>query len=302
MVSKKPQLSRREILGGAIAGFALLAKPGIVRASSLNHNDIFNRQANGKKKAALALNMDLSNSMSREEMLAQRDGTANAFRHINVRDAVLREGVDIITGEPTQGITACVTSFGDKAKSVLDWAVLETEQDMAVFADHLEKRDDLVYAWGKTNIIASLIAAREKMVECPHQRSKDVCDISGDGFHNAEESKGAYMQSRLSGHHEETRHAMNLKQEVALCAEKGMLVNCFAMIDGQDDPVTVYGSEGTSQVFDLEPYMKTFLQSPRGVKALMWEGGFTMSVSKRSENFKHAYTTGIRRKLIREIG
>jgi hypothetical protein len=125
----------------------------------------------------LVLAVDTSRSMDLEEARVQRDGYIAAIRHKEFIDAV-RNG---LTGR------IAISYFewaGDVVQgSVIDWQIIENEQDANDFADKLAARP--VAMQRRTSISAAIVQGASMLVSSPHAAMRKVIDVSGDGPNNS---------------------------------------------------------------------------------------------------------------------
>lgn len=308
-MTQQATMPRRHFLklaGGAAT--ALLGTPAVIHAQSLSRNDIWTKQPTTVLKSAVTLCLDTSSSMKEDEPYIQRDGTAAAISHASIRHII--KTPDHYTGH--RGVAVCAIAFNNKADVIGPpvsysylassspqerfqgrWAVLETDDDVDQFANFIMERVP-VHTVGGTNIIDALEHSHIMHKVMPHKCAKMVCDISGDGGQSPTHGvpDGAYANAQ-------TQYAHLLRGKSLSLAEAGILVNCFAMTAKQDKP----GPIGMNQQLidmDLRTYYETFLQSPPEIKALEYQGGFTIDVSK-GKNLREAYPIGMIRKMSREF-
>lgn len=125
----------------------------------------------------LVLAVDTSRSMDTEEALIQREGYVSALKHKEFIDAVKTGLTGRIAisyfewaGEVVQG-------------SVIDWQIIENEQDAIAFADRLEARP--VEMQRRTSISAAIAQGATMLVSGPYHGMRKVIDVSGDGPNNS---------------------------------------------------------------------------------------------------------------------
>ena len=108
--------TRRAFMAGGIAtmGTAVCA-PTILNAQSLSHNDIWTKQPTAETlRSAVVTGLDDSSSMKGDEPLIQREGTAQAIEHPNLRYVVNNR-----TAEGHGGVAVCCVKFNDRAQSYI---------------------------------------------------------------------------------------------------------------------------------------------------------------------------------------
>ncbi|AYD03876.1 DUF1194 domain-containing protein [Neorhizobium sp. NCHU2750] len=134
-------------------------------------------QADNEVDVQLVLAVDTSRSMDSEEAQIQREGYVSALKHKEFIDAVK----DGLTGK------IAISYFewaGDVVPgSVIDWQVIENEQDAIAFADKLEARP--LEMQRRTSISAAIAQGAAMLVSGPYHGIRKVIDISGDGPNNS---------------------------------------------------------------------------------------------------------------------
>ncbi len=125
----------------------------------------------------LVLAVDTSRSMDYEEARIQREGYVSAIKH--------REFIDAVKGGLTGRIAISYFEWaGDVVQgSVIDWHVIENEQDAIDFADKLAARP--VEMQRRTSISAAIAKGATMLVSGPYHGMRQVIDVSGDGPNNS---------------------------------------------------------------------------------------------------------------------
>ncbi|MGO4115368.1 DUF1194 domain-containing protein [Rhizobium ruizarguesonis] len=126
---------------------------------------------------ALVLAVDTSRSMDFEEIGIQREGYVEALKHKEFIDAVK----DGLTGR-------IAISYFEWAgyvvqDSVIDWQVIETEEDAIAFAGKLEARP--IATQRRTSISTAIAQGASMIVSSPFRSRRQVIDVSGDGPNNS---------------------------------------------------------------------------------------------------------------------
>lgn len=135
------------------------------------------QQAGGEVDVELVLAVDTSRSMDYEEARIQRQGYLDALRH--------KEFIEAVRGGLVGRIAISYFEWaGDIVPgSVVDWTVIETEQDAAAFAAKLEARP--IDTQRRTSISAAIAQGATMIVSGPYRGMRQVIDVSGDGPNNA---------------------------------------------------------------------------------------------------------------------
>ena len=133
----------------------------------------------GEVDVELVLAVDTSRSMDYEEVRIQREGYVEALRHKEFIDAV-RNGLN----------GRIAISYFEWAgyvvpDSMIDWHVIETEQDALDFADKLEARP--IATQRRTSISAAIDQGVLMIATSPYEGTREVIDVSGDGPNNSGE-------------------------------------------------------------------------------------------------------------------
>ncbi|MBY5400709.1 DUF1194 domain-containing protein [Rhizobium sp. WSM1274] len=135
-------------------------------------------QAEGSEvDVALVLAVDTSRSMDFEEIGIQREGYVEALKH--------KEFIDAVKGGLTGRIAISYFEWAGYVvqDSVIDWQVIETEEDAIAFAGKLEARP--IATQRRTSISTAIAQGASMIVSSPFQSRRQVIDVSGDGPNNS---------------------------------------------------------------------------------------------------------------------
>ncbi len=126
----------------------------------------------------LLLSWDVSPSMSEAEYVIQRQGTAQAFRHPRVKNAI-----SISRG----GVAVALQQWAGPEEQILSvpWVILRSGRDAEAFATLVERTEHPFGALTGTAIGNSLKDARSHLARGPAGCARTVIDVSGDGATNA---------------------------------------------------------------------------------------------------------------------
>lgn len=131
----------------------------------------------GEVDVELVLAVDTSRSMDYEEVRVQREGYVEALKHKEFIDAV-RTG---LTGR----IAISYFEWAGEVVpgSVIDWQIIENQQDANAFADKLEARP--INTQRRTSISAAIAQGATMIVANSYRGMRQVIDVSGDGPNNS---------------------------------------------------------------------------------------------------------------------
>ncbi|MDV4157800.1 MULTISPECIES: DUF1194 domain-containing protein [Rhizobium] len=135
-------------------------------------------QAGGSEvDVTLVLAVDTSRSMDFEEIGIQREGYVEALKH--------KEFIDAVKGGLTGRIAISYFEWAGYVvqDSVIDWQVIETEEDAIAFADKLEARP--IATQRRTSISTAIAQGASMIVSSPFPSRRQVIDVSGDGPNNS---------------------------------------------------------------------------------------------------------------------
>ncbi|RXT23972.1 hypothetical protein B5P46_18765 [Rhizobium leguminosarum] len=133
--------------------------------------------AGSEVDVTLVLAVDTSRSMDFEEIGIQREGYVEALKH--------KEFIDAVKGGLTGRIAISYFEWAGYVvqDSVIDWQVIETEEDAIAFADKLEARP--IATQRRTSISTAIAQGASMIVSSPFQSRRQVIDVSGDGPNNS---------------------------------------------------------------------------------------------------------------------
>lgn len=125
---------------------------------------------------ALVLAIDVSRSMSREELAIQRKGYAEAIAS--------REVLRAIDYGPHGRIGLAIFEWaGDfHAQELLPWTIIESEADAQAVAARLLEGES--FGQSRTSISGALLRGMALLEAVPYQAERLVIDVSGDGPNN----------------------------------------------------------------------------------------------------------------------
>lgn len=131
----------------------------------------------GDVDVELVLAVDTSRSMDFEEIRIQREGYVEALRH--------REFINAVKDGLTGRIAISYFEWAGYVvpDSVIDWQLIETEQDAIDFAGKLEARP--IGTQRRTSISTAIAQGAAMLVSSPYHGMRQVIDISGDGTNNS---------------------------------------------------------------------------------------------------------------------
>jgi hypothetical protein len=132
--------------------------------------------ARGEVDVALVLAVDVSRSMSSEELQIQRRGYAAAISSPEVVRAI---------GMGVHGRIALMMfewANDGHAREIVPWSVVETQADARGFAEMVLA--DQTYGQRRTSISGAIRHASALLAEVPFSADRLVIDISGDGPNN----------------------------------------------------------------------------------------------------------------------
>jgi hypothetical protein len=131
----------------------------------------------GEVDVELVLAVDTSRSMDYEEVRVQREGYVEALKHKEFIAAVK-------TGLTGRIAISYFEWAGDVVpESVIDWTVIENEQDAINFAAKLEARP--INTQRRTSISAAIAQGATMIVANSYRGMRQVIDVSGDGPNNS---------------------------------------------------------------------------------------------------------------------
>lgn len=131
----------------------------------------------GEVDVELVLAVDTSRSMDYEEVRIQREGYVEALKHKEFIEAVKSGLIGKIAISYFEWAGDIVPG------SVMDWTVIESEQDAIRFAERLEARP--IETQRRTSISAAIAQGAVMIVSNPYRGMRQVIDVSGDGPNNS---------------------------------------------------------------------------------------------------------------------
>lgn len=135
---------------------------------------------------ALVLLMDASLSISPEDWLKQRDGTAQALSNETV--------VQVVERMPG-GLALTVIAFDHTTSVILPWRIVRNGEDVRNTAAQLRAVERILY--GQTHIGNAINVALNEIEQAPCEPEDSVIDISTDGL-NGPESITAARERAIS--------------------------------------------------------------------------------------------------------
>jgi hypothetical protein len=125
----------------------------------------------------LVLAVDVSGSVNETRFELQKQGYAQAFRHPRVLKA--------IQSGPNSRIAVTMVQWTGPALQVqvTPWVVIKDEQSMLGFAAAIDAEPRRLFSGG-TSISGAIDYSARLLADCPHQSSRSVIDVSGDGGNN----------------------------------------------------------------------------------------------------------------------
>ena len=137
-------------------------------------------EAGANCRLALALAFDVSASVDQREYRLMMEGTAQALRDPQVREAVL-------SGSPV-ALSAYVWAGRREQAIAVDWRMLESEADIAEFADRLagfpRPTGDPLRTWGGRTGVGAALAAGGRLLQRAPVCDEQTIDLAGDGINN----------------------------------------------------------------------------------------------------------------------
>ncbi len=126
---------------------------------------------------ALVLAVDVSRSIDEDEARLQREGYRSAIADPKV--------VEAIRGGMLGSISLCYIEWAgiEYQRTVIPWTRIATQGDADGWAATLAQAPRASLSW--TSISGAIEASRRAMGECPHEATRKVIDVSGDGVNNS---------------------------------------------------------------------------------------------------------------------
>ncbi len=155
----------------------MLTTLAVLMALSAPIATMTSQSSGGEVDVELVLAVDTSRSMDYEEVRIQRQGYVEAIQHPEFIQAVK-------TGLIGKIAISYFEWAGDIVpNSVIDWQVIETEQDALEFARQLEDRS--IDTQRRTSISAAIAKGATMLLANSYHGTRQVIDISGDGPNNS---------------------------------------------------------------------------------------------------------------------
>jgi hypothetical protein len=126
---------------------------------------------------ALVLAVDVSRSIDEDEARLQREGYRSAITDPRV--------VEAIRGGMLGGISLCYIEWAgiEYQRTVIPWTRIGAQRDADAWAETLAQSPRASLSW--TSISGAIEASRRAMADCPHEATRKVIDVSGDGVNNS---------------------------------------------------------------------------------------------------------------------
>jgi hypothetical protein len=153
-------MRRRTLL--AAAGSAAIAYPA---------------RADEPVDVALVLAVDVSRSIDEDEARLQREGYRTAVSDPRV--------VEAVRGGMLGSIAVCYIEWAgiEYQRTVIPWTRIAAQRDADGWAATLAQAPRASLSW--TSISGAIEASRRALAECPHEATRKVIDVSGDGVNNS---------------------------------------------------------------------------------------------------------------------
>ncbi|MEP1931009.1 MAG: DUF1194 domain-containing protein [Roseibium sp.] len=133
-------------------------------------------RSNQSVDVALVLAVDVSRSMSPEELLLQRKGYAAAISSPEVVRAIE------LGAHGRIALTIFEWANVGHKREIAGWAIIETQQDADVFATRILETES--FGQRRTSISGAIRHASRLFQKLPFKAERHVIDISGDGPNN----------------------------------------------------------------------------------------------------------------------
>jgi hypothetical protein len=126
---------------------------------------------------ALVLAVDVSRSIDEDEARLQREGYRAAVSDPRV--------VEAIRGGMLGAVAVAYVEWAgiEYQRLVIPWTRIARQQDADGWASALEQAPRASLSW--TSVSGAIDHARRVMAECPHEATRRVIDVSGDGVNNS---------------------------------------------------------------------------------------------------------------------
>lgn len=149
----------------------------IAAAGAASFGRIAPARADEPVDVALVLAVDVSRSIDEDEARLQREGYRSAITDPKV--------VEAIRGGMLGSVALCYIEWAgiEYQRTVIPWTRIATQGDADGWAATLAQAPRASLSW--TSISGAIEASRRAMGECPHEATRKVIDVSGDGVNNS---------------------------------------------------------------------------------------------------------------------
>lgn len=149
----------------------------IAAAGAASFGRIAPARADEPVDVALVLAVDVSRSIDEDEARLQREGYRSAIADPKV--------VEAIRGGMLGSVALCYIEWAgiEYQRTVIPWTRIATQGDADGWAATLAQAPRASLSW--TSISGAIEASRRAMGECPHEATRKVIDVSGDGVNNS---------------------------------------------------------------------------------------------------------------------
>lgn len=149
----------------------------IAAAGAASFGRIAPARADEPVDVALVLAVDVSRSIDEDEARLQREGYRSAITDPKV--------VEAIRGGMLGSVSLCYIEWAgiEYQRTVIPWTRIATQGDADGWAATLAQAPRASLSW--TSISGAIEASRRAMGECPHEATRKVIDVSGDGVNNS---------------------------------------------------------------------------------------------------------------------
>lgn len=137
----------------------------------------------------ISLVADVSSSMTSREQQIQRQGYMEAFRDPDV--------IMAITEGFCGAIAVSFMEFADEPKTVVDWHIIQTDEDAEAFAQAIQEAPPTIPRIGTTGIARAMDHAAQSLLNNGISGDKLVLDLSADGPDNVS-SNTAHVRDKYT--------------------------------------------------------------------------------------------------------
>ena len=126
---------------------------------------------------ALVMAVDVSRSIDEDEARLQREGYRAAVSDPRV--------VEAIRGGMIGAVALCYLEWAgiEFQRVVIPWTRIGSQREAEAWAEALAQAPRTSLSW--TSISGGIEASRRELSECPHEATRRVIDVSGDGVNNS---------------------------------------------------------------------------------------------------------------------